>query len=65
MQGFFAQHKPLSIMRSRVYGTLRAWAQQLRLRDAVPFLEAILQEEKDTDVRLSRLYTAQVNQKAA
>jgi len=31
------------------YGTLRTWAQQLGLRDAVPLLDATLAEEKKTD----------------
>lgn len=47
------------------YGTLKTWAGQLGLRDAVPLLEATLQEEKDTDALLSRLAQAKVNKTAA
>lgn len=47
------------------YGTLRTWAQQLGLRDAVKLLDATLAEEKKTDALLSKLAEAQVNSKAA
>lgn len=47
------------------YGTLKTWAAQLGLRDAVPLLEATLQEEKETDQILTRLAGADVNKKAA
>jgi len=47
------------------YGTLKTWAGQLGLKDAVPLLEATLQEEKETDALLSRLAGAEVNRKAA
>jgi ferritin-like metal-binding protein YciE len=47
------------------YGTLRTWAQQLGLRDAVPLLDATLAEEKKTDELLTKLATASVNRKAA
>jgi ferritin-like metal-binding protein YciE len=47
------------------YGTLRAWAQELGLRDAVGLLEETLEEEKKTDKLLSELAEARVNQKAA
>ena len=43
------------------YGTLRTWAQQLGLRDAVPLLDATLAEEKKTDELLTKLATAGVN----
>lgn len=47
------------------YGTLKTWAGQLGLKDAVPLLEATLQEEKETDALLTRLAGATVNKKAA
>ena len=47
------------------YGTLRSWAQELGLQDAVPLLEQTLQEEKKTDQLLTQLAEARVNQKAA
>ncbi|CEJ13424.1 hypothetical protein BN1110_03740 [bacterium YEK0313] len=47
------------------YGTLKTWAQQLGLKDAVPLLEATLSEEKKTDELLTRLALANVNKKAA
>lgn len=47
------------------YGTLKTWAQQLGLRDAVPLLDATLAEEKKTDELLTKLATAGVNRKAA
>ena len=47
------------------YGTLRTWAQQLGLKDAVTLLDATLQEEVATDQTLSALAEADVNRKAA
>jgi ferritin-like metal-binding protein YciE len=47
------------------YGTLRSWAQELGLQDAVPLLEQTLEEEKKTDQLLTQLAEARVNQKAA
>lgn len=47
------------------YGTLRAWAQQLGLTDAVPLLEATLAEETRTDKILSKLATGRINADAA
>ena len=47
------------------YGTLRTWAQQLGLKDAVTLLDATLQEEVATDRTLSELAMADVNRKAA
>ena len=47
------------------YGTLKTWAAQLGLADAVPLLEATLKEEKETDQLLTRLASANVNKKAA
>jgi ferritin-like metal-binding protein YciE len=45
------------------YGTLIAWAEQLGLKDAIPLLEANLQEEEATDQKLSALAENAVNAK--
>jgi ferritin-like metal-binding protein YciE len=47
------------------YGTLKTWAQELGLTQAVTLLDQTLQEEKDTDALLTRLAEARVNTKAA
>jgi ferritin-like metal-binding protein YciE len=46
------------------YGTLRAWAEQLNMPEAVKLLEATLEEEKTTDEKLSRLAMGGVNEDA-
>lgn len=47
------------------YGTLKRWAQMLGLDDAVLLLDETLQEESQTDVDLTTLADASINQKAA
>jgi ferritin-like metal-binding protein YciE len=50
------------------YGTLRTWAQELGLKEAVTLLEETLQEESSTDEKLTGLAESAVNsaaQKAA
>ena len=47
------------------YGTLKTWAAQLGMKDAVALLDATLQEEMATDKKLSQVATANVNKKAA
>ena len=47
------------------YGTLKTWASQLGLKDAVSLLDETLQEEKETDALLSSLAESSVNQEAA
>jgi len=47
------------------YGTLKTWANELGLKDAVSLLDATLQEEKETDATLTKLAGAVVNQEAA
>ncbi len=47
------------------YGTLRTWAQELGMRDAVRLLEQNLEEEKKTDQLLTQMAEARVNKKAA
>jgi ferritin-like metal-binding protein YciE len=46
------------------YGTLKAWAQHLRLQQAVKLLDETLAEEKKTDEILSHLAESAVNQRA-
>ena len=47
------------------YGTLKQWAQQLGMKDAVRLLDQTLQEEKKTDEALTSLAEAAVNMAAA
>jgi ferritin-like metal-binding protein YciE len=47
------------------YGTLRAWAEQLGMRDAAKLLQQTLEEEKRTDELLSKIALNAVNKKAA
>jgi ferritin-like metal-binding protein YciE len=46
------------------YGTLCAWAEQLRMEDAVELLEETLEEEEATDEKLSELALSGVNAEA-
>jgi ferritin-like metal-binding protein YciE len=46
------------------YGTLRTWAKELRLNDAVRLLDQTLAEEKKTDEALSALAEEAINQEA-
>jgi ferritin-like metal-binding protein YciE len=46
------------------YGTMRTWAKELGLREAVRLLEQTLAEEKDTDATLSKIADVAVNQHA-
>jgi ferritin-like metal-binding protein YciE len=47
------------------YGTLKQWANQLGMREAVRLLDQTLQEEKKTDETLTSLAEASVNLAAA
>jgi ferritin-like metal-binding protein YciE len=47
------------------YGTLKQWANQLGMKDAVRLLDQTLQEEKKTDESLTSLAEAAVNLAAA
>ena len=47
------------------YGTLKAWAAELGMDDAVDLLEHTLQEEKKTDQLLNQLAERRLNKKAA
>ena len=46
------------------YGTLKAWANELGLKQAAGLLDATLQEEKNTDATLTRIAETVVNQEA-
>jgi len=46
------------------YGTLVAWARQLDMNDAADLLQQTLDEEKETDVKLTELAEAGVNASA-
>jgi len=46
------------------YGTLKTWAGELGLNDAVRLLDQTLQEEKKTDATLTQIAESTVNQKA-
>jgi ferritin-like metal-binding protein YciE len=47
------------------YGSLKTWAQELGLTDAVGLIDQNLQEEKKTDMLLTELAEARLNTKAA
>ena len=47
------------------YGTLVAWAKMLDMGEAAKILHKTLEEEKQTDEKLSKLAMQQVNRKAA
>ena len=46
------------------YGTLRTWARELGLNDAVSLLQQTLDEEQATDEALTELAESVVNQEA-
>jgi ferritin-like metal-binding protein YciE len=46
------------------YGTMKAWAQELGLTDAVRLLNQTLEEEKKTDATLTKIAESVVNQEA-
>lgn len=46
------------------YGTLAAWADKLGMTDAADLLRETLQEEKDTDAKLSELALSEINVEA-
>jgi ferritin-like metal-binding protein YciE len=46
------------------YGTMRTWAAELGLKDAVKLLEQTLAEEKTTDATLTEIAESVVNQEA-
>jgi ferritin-like metal-binding protein YciE len=46
------------------YGTLKTWANELGLKDAVRLLDQTLEEEKKTDTTLTKIAETVVNQEA-
>ena len=46
------------------YGTVREWAEQLELNEAATLLEETLDEEKETDEKLTELAKKMVNEEA-
>jgi len=46
------------------YGTLKAWATQLGIKDAIRLLDATLQEEKKADALLSQIAERMANKRA-
>lgn len=46
------------------YGTLAAWADKLGMNDAAELLRTTLQEEKDTDAKLTKLALSEINVEA-
>ena len=47
------------------YGTLKTWAKDLGMPDAVKLLDETLQEEIQTDQLLTKIATSSANKKAA
>ena len=47
------------------YGTLKTWAGNFNMAEAVKLLDETLTEEKNTDEALTKLATAAVNAEAA
>ena len=46
------------------YGTLKAWAEKLGLKQAVALLDETLQQEKKTDADLSKIAESAINTRA-
>jgi ferritin-like metal-binding protein YciE len=59
-----AEHKGCAGTEISRYGTLKTWAQELGLDDAVRLLEQTLDEEKKTDAALTKIAEDAVNQHA-
>jgi ferritin-like metal-binding protein YciE len=64
MLAFSPLLKRSSTTKSRAYGTLIAWAEELGLDDAVTLLEETLEEEKATDQALTEIAKTAINQQA-
>jgi ferritin-like metal-binding protein YciE len=47
------------------YGTLKAWAQKLNMREAIKLLDQTLAEEKKTDETLTKIAETAVNYQTA
>jgi ferritin-like metal-binding protein YciE len=46
------------------YGTLKAWAEKLGMKEAAQLLDQTLQEEKETDAKLTELAEIEINVEA-
>jgi ferritin-like metal-binding protein YciE len=46
------------------YGTLKAWAEKLGMKEAAQLLDQTLQEEKETDAKLTELAESEINVEA-
>jgi ferritin-like metal-binding protein YciE len=46
------------------YGTLKAWADKLGMKEAAQLLDQTLQEEKETDAKLTELAESEINVEA-
>ena len=64
-RGASRRHPSGRALRDSRYGTLKSWAAQLGLKDAVSLLDDTLQEAKETDALLSSLAEPSVNPEAA
>jgi ferritin-like metal-binding protein YciE len=63
--GLLAAAKAVEHYEIARYGTLKAWARQLKLNDVVRLLDMTLDEEVKTDEALSELAEGVINQEAA
>ena len=62
--GFFPRAQAVEHYEISRYGTLIAWANELGLTEAVPLLEATLEQEKATDEAFSQLAETAINREA-
>ena len=63
--GLIAEAQSLEHYEIARYGTLMAWATELGYDEALPLLQATLDEEKSADRKLSAIAERQVNRRAA
>ncbi len=62
--GLIAAAQKVEHYESASYGSARTWAEQLGFDEAVALLQETLDEEKETDEKLTRLAEEMVNQEA-
>ena len=63
--GFLAAAQAVEHYEISRYGTLKAWADKLGMKDAIKLLDQTLAEEKKTDDTLSRIAKSAINAQAA
>ena len=63
--GLFAAAQAVEHYEISRYGTLKTWAGLLGMKDAVKLIDQTLQQEKNTDLSLSKLAETEVNFEAA